>query len=363
MAHHSSRLAAGGVTLCLMLGATGAAQGQSGGQGSWIPKAALDMARNEVVAAAANGKIYVLGGNTREKYDLTLNDEYDPAAGKWRSRAPIPSGANHMGAVSLNGKIYAVGGFTAPGHRGATTNVFEYDPPADRWRAVAPLPIERGSIAVTALNGKIHAIGGRNDREMTALHHIYDPAADNWITAAPLSRGRDHMVAQAVNGKIHVIGGRWGASTEKTDTHEIYDPATNSWSFGPPLPTPRSGIAGVVYRDMIFVIGGESWLGRTDLCRKRSLRFEEQQVDDAGAHAGGSPCLRTALVDSTLYVIAGAHGSGGTRHDARHDRFHTALRTKERAVSRALLFGTEIYCFGLGAGLSSGPSFPRAQAD
>src|SRR5688572_7569648 len=108
MTYSPSRLAAGGMMLCLMIGFGGAAHAQSAGQGSWTPKAALDMARNEGVAAAANGKVYVLGGNTRDKYDLTLNDEYDPATGKWRSRAPMPSGANHMGAVSLNGKIYTV---------------------------------------------------------------------------------------------------------------------------------------------------------------------------------------------------------------------------------------------------------------
>jgi hypothetical protein len=81
---------AGGAMLCLLMVA-GAADAQSTGQGHWTPKAALDMARNEVVAVGLNGKVYVLGGNSIEKYDYTVNEEYDPATGKWRARAPLPS--------------------------------------------------------------------------------------------------------------------------------------------------------------------------------------------------------------------------------------------------------------------------------
>src|SRR5688572_13232622 len=50
MIYSSPGLTAGKVMLCLMIGFGGTAHAQSGGQGSWTPKAALDMARNEVVA-------------------------------------------------------------------------------------------------------------------------------------------------------------------------------------------------------------------------------------------------------------------------------------------------------------------------
>lgn len=307
----SRLLPASGAMLCVSLMA-GAAYAQSAGQGSWTSKTPLDMARNEVVAAAANGKVYVLGGNTREKYDLTLNEEYDPATGRWRSRAPLPSGANHMAAASLNGKIYAVGGFTASGHKGATAHVFEFDPAADGWRTLAPLPVERGSIAVAVLGGKIHAIGGRNDQEMTALHHVYDPAANSWSAAAPMSRGRDHMVAQAIDGKIHAIGGRWGASTERTDTHEIYDPATNSWTLGPPLPTARSGGTGIVFRDMILVVGGESGSGGTTFVENEAFDPKTNKWVTLAPMPAGRHAFGLAVAGSTVYLMAGSTGPGGS---------------------------------------------------
>ena len=89
----------------------------AGTPGTWKSKAPVPLARNEVVAVAAGGKIYVLGGNNAgDKYDLATNEEYDPATDQWRTRAPMPKGANHLGATELNGRIYAVGGFDGRGH-------------------------------------------------------------------------------------------------------------------------------------------------------------------------------------------------------------------------------------------------------
>ncbi|MEA2952600.1 MAG: hypothetical protein QOJ96_2120, partial [Alphaproteobacteria bacterium] len=45
-------------------------------QGSWATKSPIPAARNEVVAAVVNDKIYVLGGNfPRVQYDVAANEE------------------------------------------------------------------------------------------------------------------------------------------------------------------------------------------------------------------------------------------------------------------------------------------------
>src|SRR5205085_11410419 len=87
------------------------AQSQSGTQGVWTEKAHLPEPRGEVAAAAAGGKIYVLGGSALGEDAQTLNEEYDPAADRWRVRAPMPRGLSHVGAVGMNGRIPVVGGF------------------------------------------------------------------------------------------------------------------------------------------------------------------------------------------------------------------------------------------------------------
>src|SRR5512140_3124738 len=102
------------------------------GAGSWVMKSPLPTARNEVVAVALNGKVYVLGGSLQgDRYDLARNDEYDPATDRWRERAPMPRGLNHQAAAVLDGKIYAIGGFTGANHKGVDSAVFAYDAASD----------------------------------------------------------------------------------------------------------------------------------------------------------------------------------------------------------------------------------------
>jgi N-acetylneuraminic acid mutarotase len=293
----------------LLLGKAG--YSQAAPQGSWATKSPIPAARNEVVAAVVNDKIYVLGGNfPRVQYDVAANEEYDPATDRWRSRMPIPQGLNHMAAAVLNGKIYTVGGFTGDGHKGANASVFEYDPAADTWRTLAPLSRPRGSVSAVAVDGKIHALGGReNETDVVAAHEIYDPAINTWSAGAPLPKARDHMVAVTVEGKIHAIGGRFGANEDMTNLHEVYDPKTNTWTSAPPLPTARGGGSGTLYRDFILVLGGEDDT-RTyrenegfDVKNNRWVTFAPLP---AGRHGFGA-----STVGRSAYFISGAQGRGG----------------------------------------------------
>src|SRR4029453_17203316 len=143
----------------------------AGTQGSWSTKAPLQMKVSEVGVAAANDKIYVVGGIAPGRVYQPVNLEYDPMTDRWRERAPLPRALNHAGATGLSGKIYVVGAFTSEGHGGPLDAVFEYDPATDKWRALAPLKTPRGSVGVTVLGGKIHAIGGRGPRKVNAGRH------------------------------------------------------------------------------------------------------------------------------------------------------------------------------------------------
>jgi N-acetylneuraminic acid mutarotase len=308
---------------CLLAGLAlaGPAYPQSGGAlGTWAARSPLPTPRNEVVAAAVNDRIYVLGGSVSGDWRLTRNEEYDPATDKWRSRAPLPSGASHMATAVLNGRIYAIGGFIGQDHKGAVDRVFEYDPAADAWRALAPLKTPRGSVSAAALDGRIHAIGGRVTTEdgdwhtngVVATHEVYDPGTGKWTEAAPLPKPRDHMVVAAVSGKLHAIGGRFAGNDDMVDWHDVYDPTTRSWTAAPPLPTARGGVSGTVYKSLILVVGGEDEK-RTyveneayDPMTGRWLRLAPMP---AGRHGDG-----VAAVGSSAYVVGGAsqRGAGET---------------------------------------------------
>jgi N-acetylneuraminic acid mutarotase len=306
------------------LALAGPVYSQSGGAlGSWTTKSPLPAPRNEVVAVAANDKIYVLGGNLVQDWALTRNEEYDPATDKWRSRAPLPSGASHITAAVLDGKIYAIGGFTGRDHKGSVDRVFEYDPASDAWRAVAPLSTPRGSVSATVLDGKIHAISGRvtnatddwHFNGVVGTHEVYDPATDKWTQAAPLPKARDHLVVATVDRKIHAIGGRFGGNDDMSDLHDVYDPATKSWTSAPSLPTARGGASGTVYKGLILVLGGED--------EKRAYVENEGYDVKAGRWSKLVPLPAArhghgvAAVGQSVYVMAGAsqRGSGGVNNE------------------------------------------------
>ena len=96
-------------------------------QGSWIMKAPIPLARNEVALAALGGKIHVLGGSINNAA-VTYHHEYDSGTDSWRERAPLPYALDHMGAAVLNDKIYTVGGFTASVHKDASSTCLNMTP-------------------------------------------------------------------------------------------------------------------------------------------------------------------------------------------------------------------------------------------
>jgi Kelch motif/Galactose oxidase, central domain len=303
--------------LALWLGVAGALIGPTlqaqpaGPQGSWSIKAPLPIKLVEVAVAAANGKIYVLGGSAADRVFQPLNQEYDPATDRWRERAPLPRALNHAGATGLNGKIYVVGAFTAAGHSAPMDAVFEYDPATDTWRALAPLKSPRGSVGVTVLGGKIHAIGGRGpDKVTVGTHEVYDPASGTWSELAPLPTARDHLAVVAAGDRIHAIGGRLDSFDQNVDLHDIYHPATNTWETGAPMPTARSAVAGALYQHMLVVAGGE--------CRDERTYSETEAYDlTAGRWAKLTPLpagrhgFGVVTVGPALYFAAGSLDCGG----------------------------------------------------
>ena len=172
----------------------------------------------------------------------------------------------------MNGKIYVVGGFTRNVHMGALDVAFEYDPGRDTWRTLAPMKSPRGSVGLAALNGKLYAIGGRGvDTVTVATHEVYDPATNKWSELEPLPKARDHLAVVAVDGRIHAIGGRFNATVDNTGMHDVYDPAANSWKSAAPMPTPRSAMAVTFYRGLFVIAGGE--------CKNRKTFTENEGYD------------------------------------------------------------------------------------
>ena len=246
----------------------------------WVQMAPFPAPSEEVLAASANGKLYVFAGLAPGWKPKALVYEYDPGSNQWSLKKPMPLASHHVAFVTLNNKIYAFGGFRLP-ESGPPAwvpidNAWEYDPAADEWKALAPLPTKRGAASAAVANGKIYVTGGANSLSgvtengihPTRPHNVmatveeYDPAANTWKTVRPLLLARNHHVTVGVADKLYVIGGRVGSAfisgtSNNVDLVEMYDPATDLWMPRARMPTARSAIGAGVYNNQILVAGGE----------------------------------------------------------------------------------------------------------
>src|SRR5258707_11020204 len=133
-------------------------------QAKWARLAPFPERAEEILGAAAGGKMYVFAGLAPAWKPVGMVYEYDPAGNQWTKKKPMALASHHVAFTEYHGKIYAFGGFvfpqSGPPAWGPIDNAWEYDPATDAWKALAPLPTKRGSAMAAVLGGKIYVIGG-----------------------------------------------------------------------------------------------------------------------------------------------------------------------------------------------------------
>jgi N-acetylneuraminic acid mutarotase len=204
-----------------------------------------------------NSKLYIIGGlnsNSSAFYDTV--EEYDPAANTFGgAKASMPIGRAYFGATVVDQAIFALGGqqVSVP-----TAEVDAYE--ADTWNVMDPLPAQLDNFACVTVTNEIYVIGGF-DATSTRVSTVraYNLDSGSWSTKAPISAPRSGMAAAVYNNKIYIFGGH--SDTDPVNLVEVYDPATNSWSAGPAMTTTRQGAAAVTVGTTIYVIGGDQGLG------------------------------------------------------------------------------------------------------
>ncbi|MBW8267974.1 Kelch repeat-containing protein [Caldovatus aquaticus] len=316
--------------------------------GPWQRLAPFPEPSEELIGAAANGRLYVFCGLAPGWRPQGLVYEYDPAADAWTRRRPMPVPTHHVAFAVLNDRIYAFGGFTHPGEGRPpswvpTDAAWEYDPRGDTWRALAPMPSRRGAAAAAAVNGRLYVVGGaglapgsaepglRPDRPHRALSTVeeYDPEANAWRPRSPMPTPRNHHAAAAVGGRIYAIGGRLGGAfitvASNTDVVEEYDPASDSWGAARArMPTPRSAFAAGVHGGRILVAGGEVQDARL-MATFRAVEAYEPAANrwhvlpsmPVPRHG-----LAGAVLGDRLHLVSGdvqSAGTGVSVHTAAHD--------------------------------------------
>ena len=248
----------------------------------WTKKKNMPLAAHHVAVAENAGKIYVFGGGVQKQAGgpsyVPVNNawEYDPAADAWRALAAMPTSRLAAVAAAAGGKIYVMGGAgnykardgqsLEPNQAHRVLDINEvYDPATNTWAAKQILPTPRNSMFAGVVNGKIYLIGGRvatafaTTGSVTDIVEEYDPATDKWgFLKDRMPTPRDEGVAGVFNNRIYVAGGEsiTALNNSVSRAFEAYDPASNSWQAMGNMPTARYGVAGGVIGNRIHVVGG-----------------------------------------------------------------------------------------------------------
>lgn len=292
--------------------------------------------RSECGLAAANGKLYLMGGGGNSALPVEI---FDPATATWTKGATAPSIMHHFQPVTLGDKIYVLEAFVDNNYPNQTTaaNVFCYDTKADKWQKLAGLPSERRRAGAGAAiyNGKLYLAGGIQNGHAsgtTNMFDAYDPATDKWTALPNAPHIRDHSMAAVLNDKLYAIGGRntsihepeFGAFYSKVVLDvDVYDFKTGQWStLDAKLPKGTGGGSALVGGPFLFYIGGERATDTEANAPRKDVYYIDPRSDKAftktsdlnlARNGPGGAVVVTVNGNKTKYdiYIAGGAGNNG----------------------------------------------------
>ncbi|RYF62806.1 MAG: kelch-like protein, partial [Comamonadaceae bacterium] len=215
----------------------------------WEQAAPAGVARQELYPEVLDGKIYVAGGLLSPNTGYSAHFEsWDPTQARWTRRATLPEARHHIALAAADGRLWGIGGFSGgfPNWR-AHSSVYWYEPAGDRWHKGPDLPQPRAEGIAAAVSGKVYLIGGRvpavagathfNDHHDSVLAEVLDPASGRWSRLPDAPTARNSAASAVIDGRIYIVGGRTASKQAdgtlrqvNVPTLEVFDPRTNTWT-------------------------------------------------------------------------------------------------------------------------------------
>jgi N-acetylneuraminic acid mutarotase len=148
---------------------------------TWEVLPDLPTQRNHLAAAAIGGKVYVVGGRFGAGVGSEMTgalEVYDPATRTWAARAPMLAPRGGVNGIAAQGCLYVFGGEGNDPHPlGIFPEIDLYDPLTDTWHALGHLPVPvHGVTGSAVLDGWIHLPGGgtaRGGNSGSTIHQVY----------------------------------------------------------------------------------------------------------------------------------------------------------------------------------------------
>ena len=281
---------------------------------SWSAKRSVSPNRNDMVAGAINGIIYVVGGVHTDwvtppfrSYQLSRVDAYNTATNAWSRVASLPGPRFQAnGASAINGRLYVTGGnrfgpssyiptktlfvynpgtnnwgrkadMPQPGCNGvqgviagklyvyvpacdgsstSTVRFYRYNPATDTWVSRALPPTHLSHPAGGVINGKFYIVASTSSSIQPSPLYVYDPVSNTWQEKASMSQSRASMVGAVLNGRLYMVGGNDVGSEQPQPRLEVYNPMTNSWAIKTALPFGTTDGAAVGAAGKVYYITG-----------------------------------------------------------------------------------------------------------
>ncbi|XP_075555939.1 uncharacterized protein LOC142588258 [Dermacentor variabilis] len=184
--------------------------------------------------------------NTVERYDVNKNT--------WSMVAGMNEIRSDAGAAAACGRIYIVGGYSGMQN---LDSVECYDPSTDAWTRVLTLSSPRSGLKAVAHKDIIYIIGGSTNGGYVQFSSMVmlDVRRARFADLPNMPIAKCNFAAVVLEGQIYIIGGYSGYGTVKTV--ERYDIEARTWHSVPELSMSCSAAAACVVRDVGNV---ESWI-------------------------------------------------------------------------------------------------------
>jgi len=207
----------------------------------------LPGAVEETAAAAAGGKLYVMGGFNAAGQSLSAVYVFDGS--RWSAGPRLPLPLDHPSAATLDDHVYIAGGHS---NGGDSARLYRLD--GSRWTELGRMHFARGGHALLAMANKLYVIGGNSALGNIAAVEAYDPATNAWTVVGSLPSPRNHVMGFVRGGSLCVAGGR----SPNTTRVDCFDPLRRSWSRFANLPAASSGGGATAFANGDVVLtGGE----------------------------------------------------------------------------------------------------------